>query len=200
MRWRDHGLSRGIAQFVALLALCSLAQAQTSEPKTIEDGSAPGEQAKVAETVQLCDLLKNPFAYQHKLVRVRGLVVRDFESFLLESPHCTDMLPLWIEYGGPNPADGPAWHGELKHPPDGKGTLWVEGVRTSLEADAKFRKFDALTKSLKFRHKARATLVGLVFSSGTYKDENGQEQEVGYGLYGMYSLFVLQKVEAVSRN
>lgn len=100
---------------MALLALCSLARAQATDPKTIGDGSAPGEQAKVAETVQLCDLLKNPLAYQHKLVRVRGLVVR-------------------------------------------------------------------------------------VFSSGTYKDENGEEQEVGYGRYGLYSLFVLQRVEAVSRN
>ena len=69
---------------------------------------------------------------------------------------------------------------------------------TSLVDDAKFRKFDSLTKSLKRDRRAQATLVGWIVAEGIDTDEAGNEEEVGYGPYSMYSLFVLQRVESVS--
>lgn len=67
-------------------------------------------------------------------------------------------------------------------------------------SDARFRKFDSITSALKGGKKARATLVGWGVAAKLGKDDSGNQQDVGYGPYGMYSLLVIQKVEAVSRR
>jgi hypothetical protein len=161
--------------------------------------ASQGDEAVV--DVDMCNLSSDTFAFDRKLVRVTGLIARDFETFWIEGEHCAEgAMPLWIEYGGPKPADGPRWYGDLEHPPDGHSPLWIEGFQVSLEADPTFQKFDSLTKSLRRGRRARATIVGRVFSTGVYKDEAGETQEIGYGPYGMYSLFVIHKVERVARK
>ena len=155
----------------------------------------------VVVDVDACTLFADTASFHRKLVRVTGLVARDFETFWIEGIRCSDNArPLWIEYGGPKPVDGPKWYGDLEHPPDGHSPLWIGGMRMSLESDAKLRRFESVTKSLRLGHKARATVVGRVFAMGTYEDETGKTQEIGYGPYGMYGLFVIQKVEKVSRR
>jgi hypothetical protein len=161
--------------------------------------AATAPETAVVEDADICQVLADPFAYDHKLLRLTGTVVRDLETFWIESSECADASPLWIEYGGPRPADGLRWHDGPENPSQ-EAPLVVEGIRTSLEADAKFRKFDAITKSLKRGKRARATLVGWIVAMGVEKDEAGNEQEVGYGPYGMYSLLVIQKVDSVSRR
>jgi hypothetical protein len=151
------------------------------------------------EDADICQVLADPFAHDHKLLRVEGWIVRDFETFWIESPRCPDALPLWIEYGGPRPADGPKWHDGPENPSD-DAPLVIEGIKTSLVADAKFRKFDSMTKALRRGKRVRATIVGWIISAGVEKDEAGKEREFGYGPYGRYSLLVVQKVDAVSRK
>lgn len=166
---------------------------------TLASGSSLSTETEAIETPDACAVFANPFPYQHKLIRLKGKVVRDFETFWIENPSCPDAQPLWIEYGGATPADGPVWHGELDNPPNGVSPLHVDGIETWLVADANFRKFERITKNLKMYRRARATLVGRVFAAGVYTDENGVEQETGFGPYGMYSLFVVHKVESISR-
>lgn len=153
----------------------------------------------LVEDADICEVLSNPFAYDHKLLRLTGLVTRDFETFWIKGSKCADAKPLWIEYGGPKPADGPEWHDGPTNPSE-NAPLVIEGITTSLMADSKFRMFDSITKSLKRGRKARATLVGWIVSAGVETDEAGNEEEVGYGPYGRYSLFVVQKVDSVSRR
>ena len=162
--------------------------------------TSPTQNSVLARTVAVCEVLKNPISYDRMLLRLTGLVERDFETFWIESANCGEVTPLWIEYGGPRPADGPDWHGSLKHPPNGRDSLWVEGIEIPLEADAQFHRFDSMTKSLKRGRKVRATLIGRMFASGSYKDEKGDEQDIGFGPYGLYSLFVIQQVETMSRE
>jgi hypothetical protein len=161
--------------------------------------SATLPEGAVVEDADICAVLADPFAYDHKLLRLTGSIVRDFETFWIEGSKCPDTKPIWIEYGGPKPADGPKWHDGPENPSE-EAPLLIEGIRTSLVADAKFRSFDAITKSLKRGKRARATLVGWIVAAGVEKDEAGNEEEVGYGPYGMYSLLVIQKVDAVSRR
>jgi hypothetical protein len=153
----------------------------------------------LVEDADICAVLSNPSAYDHKLLRLTGSVIRDFETFWIEGSKCVDAEPLWIEYGGPTPADGFAWHDAPEHP-SADAPLLIEGIRTSLTADAKFLKFDSVTKSLKRGKKARVIVVGWIVGKGAYKDDAGSEEESGYGPYGMYSLLVIQKVESVSRR
>jgi hypothetical protein len=160
---------------------------------------APAAENTLVVDADICAVLSNPFAYNHKLLRLTGSIVRDFETFWIESSQCADAEPLWIEYGGPKPADGPYWHEAPEHPsPD--APLLIEGIRTSLIADARFQKFDSVTKSLRRGKRARATVVGWIIAAGVRKDDAGNEEESGYGPYGMYSLLVIQKVDSVSRR
>lgn len=173
------------------IVFVALATAVSSAPALSEDA--------VVEDADICAVLADPIAYDHKLLRLTGSIVRDFETFWIESSKCPDAEPLWIEYGGPRPADGPEWHDGPENPSDA-APLVIEGIKTSLEADAKFRKFDSMTKSLKRGRRARATLVGWIVAAGVEKDEAGNEEQVGYGPYGLYSLLVIRKVDAVSRR
>jgi hypothetical protein len=179
--------SRGVALGMTALALCGCVSTRPQNRIPVK-------------TVPVCEVQKDPLSYDRMLLRLTGFVDRDFETFWIEDADCAGPTPLWIEYGGPKPADGPDWHGPLKNPPNRHDSLWVEGIETPLEADAQFHRFDSMTKSLKRGRKVRATLIGRVFASGTYKDEKGEEQEIGFGPYGMYSLFVIQQVETVSRE
>jgi hypothetical protein len=173
-----------------LLAACAIS----------ESIAAASPESESVENADICAVLANPLAYNSKLLRITGSVTRDFETFWIESSKCADFQPLWIEYGGSKPADGPIWHEGPEHPGDDDAPLNVDGVRTSLEADAAFRKFDTLTKSLKRGKRARATIIGWVFAAGTYQDDAGNTQETGFGPYGRYSLLVIKKVDAVSRR
>lgn len=179
-------LRRNLCWIVAALAISAPFAASSPESAIVEDAD-------------ICAVLGKPFAYDHKLIRVTVSVARDFETFWIESPNCRDAKPVWIEYGGPNPADGPAWH-EGPEDPSKNDPLVIEGIVTSLVADENFRKFDSLTKSLKRGRRAQATLVGWIVSEGIDTDDAGNEEEVGYGPFGMYSLFVVQRVESVSRR
>jgi hypothetical protein len=162
--------------------------------------AAASAESEAVESVDICAVLSDPLAYNGKLLRITGSITRDFETFWIESAECSDVQPLWIEYGGSKPADGPIWHEGPEHPGDDSAPLLVDGIRTSVEADAAFRKFDALTKSLKRGKRARATIVGWIFAAATYQDEAGKTQETGFGPYGRYSLLVIKKVDAVSRR
>jgi hypothetical protein len=184
-------MSRPHFQLVFSLTLAAVASSVA--------GFAASSESTVVEDADICAVLANPFAYDHKLLRLTGLITRDFETFWIESSKCADAKPLWIEYGGPKPADGPEWHDGPENPSE-NAPLVIEGIVTSLEADSKFRKFDAITKSLKRGRRARATLVGWIVSTGVEKDETGNEQGVGYGPYGMYSLLVIHRVDSVSNR
>jgi len=161
--------------------------------------SSDSTESTLVEDADICVVLSNPLAYDHKLIRLTGLVTRDFETFWIKSSKCPDSNPLWIEYGGATPADGPKWHAGPANPSD-NAPLVIEGIVTSLVADSKFHKFDSMTKALRRGKRARATLVGWIVSAGVEKDEAGNEEEVGYGPYGMYSLLVIQKVDSVSHR
>jgi hypothetical protein len=151
-----------------------------------------------AQNVDICAVLSDPITFNGKLVRVTGSVSRGFETFRIGSPKCSDSGSLWIEYGGPNSADGPIWHDGPEQLLEEGTTLLIEGVRTSLQAYLNFRKFDSLTKSLRRGQKARATVVGWVFAAYGYQDDAGETQETGFGPYGIYSLLVIRKVDAVA--
>jgi hypothetical protein len=152
------------------------------------------------QKVDICTLLADPLAYHHKLVVVTGRVSRGFENFTLRGAACSDALPLWVEYGGPQPAEVVyCCAGDQEHPPNGKDPLWIDGTQTSLNRDGVFRRFDSMTKRLRRGRTVKATLVGRVFSAGTYTSDSGEEVEVGYGHFGMHSLFVVQRVLEVAR-
>src|SRR5436305_14399064 len=54
-----------------------------------------------ATDVTLCDLLKDPGRYNHRLVQVTGFVSHGFEDFTLFDPRCpSEEASIWLECGG----------------------------------------------------------------------------------------------------
>ena len=105
---------------------------------------------------------------------------------------------MWLEYGGPRPAEVVyCCAGEQAHPPNGKDPLWIDGIQTSLVRDRALRRFDSL---LGETGEAQATLIGRVFAEGVYTSDSGEDFRVGYGHFGISSLFVIERVLEVQRQ
>ena len=149
--------------------------------------------------IPLCQLLSDPGAYDHKLMRVTGKVSRGFEDFTLQDQSCPEdktLTTVWLEYGGPEPAavvycceatDGPSR-------PNGKDPLRVDGIETSLLRDAMFKKFERLTTHLKRGETVPVTLMGRYFAGEKVELPDGRTSWEDFGHLGIASLFVIQQV------
>jgi hypothetical protein len=183
-----------MARATALGLLCLLVGGLSTTTKAEE----------AAIDVPLCQLLSDPGAYNHKLIRVTGRVSRGFEDFGLHDPSCPEdktLTIIWLEYGGPEPADVVycCVSDDATSKPNGKDPLRVGGIETSLLRDAMFRKFERLTTRLRRGKTVQATLTGRYFSGEKVELPDGRISWEGFGHLGIASLFVIQQVIAVSR-
>jgi hypothetical protein len=89
----------------------------------------------------VCEIMKNPSAFNNKLVRVRGHVEVSFEYSFLEDDVCSDALWFAIADGSGPPGLVAIVNGEGK--PGGKNSkgVAVKPVLVRLIRDANFEKF-----------------------------------------------------------
>ena len=140
--------------------------------------------------VTACQLLADPPSYDHKLVKVTGHVSFAFEEFELSADNCQGRTgAIWLDYGGTvkSGAIPEGWTRRREKP------LVIEGITTTLVEDSAFQAFDAST------HKppsasVSATLVGTCFAGKA--GAGGRQEWGGFGMWGMYSLLVVQQVIA----
>src|SRR5260370_36294528 len=99
-----------------------------------------------SQKVTICQLQKNPDAYNQKLVEVVGFVSHDFEDFSLFDPECPSRYDVWLEYGGVA-ASGTIYccggAGLRKRPKP----LVVEDIPIPLIDNDLFREFDRLVQA-----------------------------------------------------
>lgn len=164
--------------FVAII-LCLLAAACARDPKP----------------VTFCELARNPAKYNHREIEISAFVSHGFEDFTLFDPACeSPELEVWLEYGGKYNS-GTIYC--CNDPSQERGQdLVVDGVTTSLVRDRTFERFDASVQrqpdSLVY-----ATLRGHYFS-GEKQQLPGGTFWVGYGHFGLASLFVIEQVVRVA--
>jgi hypothetical protein len=172
-RQRGHAVMR-ITSFTSLLALA------LAFPSASRSGGAVD--------VTVCQLLADPPAYNHKLVRITGQISFAFEEFTLNAEHCQGRTgPIWLEYGG-TVKSGAIPQGR---PRTRKQPLVIDGITTTLVKDSTFETFDA---SLHQPPAAslNATLMGTYFAGKPGAFANNEWG--GFGHFGMYSLLVIQQV------
>lgn len=143
--------------------------------------------------VTLCDLKKDPAAYNHKLVQVTGMVSHGFENFTLADAVCADWPSIWVEYGGRRNS-GTIYCCGISAARKRAKPLTIEKISLSLVTDQQFRKFDQIIQR-RSDTTARATLIGRFFSGK--KGAVGPEDWGGFGHMGCCSLFVIQQVVSV---
>jgi hypothetical protein len=151
-----------------------------------------------AVTVTVCDLMSNPGAYDHKLIRVQGWVLRGFEDFSLSGPGCEGKNMIWLEFGGTQGSEVTYCCGATNQRARPE-PLVVEGIETSLVRDKALAKFDALTRRREGYGHAKATILGRYFA-GEKQDFPGGTFWVGYGHMNMATLLVIQQILAVEKE
>ncbi len=181
--------------FVACLLtiLCASGTALTVEQ------SAPTRAAQsriVEERVKasLCDVKKDPAAYNHKLLEVTGFVSHGFEDFTLFDTACSSWPEVWVEYGGTT-ASGTMYCCGVTSARSRPKPLTVENMQIELVPDEQFQQFDKLVQRPP-SSVVRATLVGRFFS-GKRLNYGTKPFWGGYGHMGCCSLFVIQQVTSV---
>ncbi|MEO6392318.1 MAG: hypothetical protein ABIP75_10735 [Pyrinomonadaceae bacterium] len=148
------------------------------------------------EKTSICDVLKDPGAFNHKLIEVTGFVTRGFEDSILFDPGCDSRFRIWVDVGGKGGTGVMYCCGftpKKLRPED----LVVEGITVPLMVDEPYANFDKALGPRPYGAMVRARLVGRFFSGEKTKYPNGKEGWTGFGHMGMASLFAIQQVLSV---
>jgi hypothetical protein len=150
------------------------------------------------QKVSVCQLQKDPPAYNHKLIEVESFVSSDFEDFTLFDPTCRSSLGIWLQYGGKSDSGTMFCCGTTpnsRHPQD----LVVENISISLIENDSFKQFDkevrAPYRSGKYGSVVHATIVGRFFA-GT-KQTFRRSEWGGYGHMGCCTLLAIQEIKSL---
>ena len=153
------------------------------------------------QKVSVCQLQKDPPAYNHKLVEVEAFVSHDFEDFTLFDPSCRSWPAVWLEYGGTSKSDTMYCCGATA----GKArpqVLTVEDIQVPLVENDQFKQFDKEIqppfRSEKFGSVVKADLIGRFFAGRKEQFGKGEPFWGGYGHMGCCSLLAIQEIRSVS--
>lgn len=145
--------------------------------------------------VTVCQLLKEPWRYNHALVEVSGDVLHGFEVFQVYPEHCPEApnsMGVWLDYGGEN-SSGTMYCCGVTADRRRSSPLVVEGIGTHLKVDSAFQRFDALVGGEALT-RVHATLLGRFFSGRQLRYPKGVWG--GYGHMGGFSLLVVEQVRS----
>ena len=158
--------------------------------------------------VSVCQLLRTPAAFNHRLIRVRGRASLWMEDFTLHpelsEAACDKWPPVWLMFGGDvsTPTKFTGNDFRLPNSPDVK----VEGFQLSLRKDINFKEF---YKSISEQQPSKNTCKGnceqhwtaATFTGRFFAGKSPQDKQVpfgrGYGHFGCCSLFVITSVESL---
>jgi hypothetical protein len=158
------------------------------------EGDRPQKPDAPPEKVSLCELKKDPAAYNHKLIEVTAFVSHGFEDFTLFDPACTSWPEVWLEYGGTSKS-GTMYCCGVTADRSRPQPLVVENVSVPLVDDARFREFDGLLQR-RPDSVVRATIAGRFFAGKQVKYPRGTFWG-GYGHMGCCSLLAIQQALSV---
>jgi hypothetical protein len=155
-------------------------------------------------TVSICELQKNPDAYNHKLIQIQGMVSHEFENFSILDAGCPDFRKSpWLMYGGDVPDD-------VTYAVNGTGNknrVNIEGIEVPIRRDPVLERFRRLLNSYRLDQKAKvqyfqtdpsfsvtATLIGRFFAG---KDPGKRAIGRGFGHMGCCTLLVIEQVLSI---
>lgn len=155
---------------------------------------AVGAAARAQEPQQtsVCQISRDPAAYDHKLVQVTAFASHGFEDFTLLDPECEAKLGIWLEYGGTT-SSGTTYCCNVSTSRKRSKPIQIEGLEIPLIDDKPFRDFDRLIQR-GFASWIHATLVGRFFAGVNPTAPNSVP---GFGHMGCCSLLMIQQVLAV---
>jgi hypothetical protein len=147
--------------------------------------------------VTVCQLQKDPPAYNQKLVEVEAFVTQGFENFSLFDPECNIYPGIWLEYGG-KINSGTIYLGAGSSDRQRPKELVVQNIAIPLVDDDLFHRFDErihLKGPRDHGPVTHAKLVGRFFSGRKEIYPNGESSWGGFGHFGCCTLLAIQQVK-----
>jgi hypothetical protein len=154
------------------------------------------QQPEMPDKTTLCQIKKDPMAFNKKLVEVSGYASHGFEDSMFEDPTCFEgegRPGIWMEYGGTAATDTMYCCGVT--PSNEKKQLVVQGVTVNQLRNPLFEQFDKLLHSQpKKEISIRATVLARIFA--TPETAKGAPF-AGYGHMGCCMLLAVEQVLSV---
>jgi hypothetical protein len=148
--------------------------------------------------VRGCDLVRNPKAFDGKLIRVRGILNVQFEDFSLGTGSCDTTQSIWLAFGGDVPGIVASTVNDNFRTTG--SDVKVNGVSYGIRKDDSFRRLYALIAARhggKSDYSVTATLTGMFFAGEEKKTATGAAYFAGYGHLGCCALLVITQVSDV---
>jgi hypothetical protein len=145
-----------------------------------------------------CELVRNPKAFDGKLIRVRGTLNVHFEDFSLGFGNCGSEQGIWLAFGGDVPGIVTSTVNDTVRKPG--SDIELNGALYGIKKDDNFRKLYALIASRhgdKSDYRVTATLRGKFFAGEESRTAKGIVNFVGYGHLGCCALLVITQVSGV---
>lgn len=146
----------------------------------------------------ICQLKKDPPAWDHKLVEVTGFVTHASRNFTIFDPTCPSWPAIWLEYGG-TVTTGTVNCCKSMEERHRSQELVIDGIPIPLTVNQPFQDFDKAIQP-PFRPGQsgaveHATLIGRFFAGQQMEDSDNGKYWGGYGSMGCCSLLAIQEVK-----
>lgn len=153
--------------------------------------------ADEAIPVSVCQLKKDPPAYNHKVVEVTGFVIHAARNFTIYDPTCPSWPAIWLEYGGSINSGTVACCKSLSDRHRAKPIV-IENIPLPLTDNQLFEDFDKVIQP-PFRAGQsgaveHATVIGTFFA-GQQMETATEHYWGGYGYMGCCSLLAIQEIK-----
>lgn len=173
-------------------------------------GLAGAVQAQVVDAT-VCDVANHPMKFDGKMVRVKGLVQVDFDSFIMRADSCSNAL--WLSYpAGTKAKSGPAAIVTMQLASNSTAKAGAARPAVTLEKNADFAQFDLLLSTKPkttgmclgcVKSDVMATLVGRIDGTenpGLTRDKSGAITALdGFGNMNQYmTRMVITQVSEVT--
>jgi hypothetical protein len=146
--------------------------------------------AETPEKVNVCQLVADRKAWDHKLVEVTGFASHGFEDSSFSDPTCNFVFEnIWMEYGGKRRTGTMSTVSNLSR--ERSEPANVEGIAVSLLENKIFHRFDDLL------HQGRGNIVHATVIARFFAGKTESDSMLGYGHLGCCSLLMIQQVLSV---
>lgn len=160
-----------------------------------------------------CELASDPAKFNHKVIRIQGLVSHGFEDFQLVDPECLRFgFSIWLTYGGKLQSNTAYCCPGESSQPERTDQLEIEGIPLSISRDAHLETFSSLLRNSQDTT-VSATLIGHFFSGKRFDVADSPTPNLpggltltrptlwrGYGHMGCCSLLVIEKIDSIEAH
>ena len=158
-------------------------------------------QSETPET-PLCTVLKDPRAYDHKYVKVRGTIRLGFQDFTLHANDCTTKPDIWLMFAGDVATPTESTAGDTERTPN--QNIVFAGSAFALTKDDNFLKLFSLITARRDKnplYRVTATLTGGFFAAGSkLLTSGGTKLTSAYGHLNCCNLLLITAVSDVESD